>query len=298
MLVDGLEREYRLHLPPDYDQNTASSLVLVFHQYGRNAHNMESVTWMSHHANKNGYIAVYPQSTSFVDPTEGTVYTWNDLSCNASPGPEGPTCSPDAYWVPFPPECGEPTDCNWCTCYDDLAFVEQLLDELEDTLCIDLNRVYATGLGHGAMFAYRLGCDMADRYAAIAPVAGMPAKGFSCAPGGSASTSIMHLHPNRSGKYPADGSESDHGWFYVPVDDVIDAWASPASQGCDDIETPYPTSKDGTEGLRCAQRANCATGAEVVSCYWVGNHSSAEGVAIHFGNDVIWEFFDKNSKQR
>ena len=31
MLVDGLEREYRLHLPTDYDQNTATSLVLVFH---------------------------------------------------------------------------------------------------------------------------------------------------------------------------------------------------------------------------------------------------------------------------
>jgi polyhydroxybutyrate depolymerase len=299
MLVDGLEREYRLHLPAGYDQNTASSLVLAFHEWQSNARDYESLTWTSRHADEHGYIAVYPQSTSYEDPAiYGTLTSWNDLSCNASPGPEGPTCSPDAWWPSFPPECGEPTLCNWCTCHDDLAFVEQLLDQLGDTLCIDLDRVYATGAGNGAMFVHRLGCNMADRFAAIAPVAGMPAKGFRCAPDGSATISIMHLNPDKDGAYPADGSESAEGWFYVPVADVIDAWASAASQGCDDIETPYPTSKDGTEELVCAQRANCATGAEVVSCSWAGDHRSVVGSYILFANDVVWEFLAKNTKPR
>ena len=257
----------------------------------------ESLTWMSRHADKHGYVAVYPQATSFKDPIEGTVTSWNDLSCNASPGPEGPTCK-SPMRIPSPPECGEPSECNWCTCHDDLAFVEQLLDELEDTLCIDLDRVYAMGMGNGAMFAHRLGCDMPDRFAAIAPVAGTPAKGFNCAPGGSASISIMNLHGDQDGTYPADGSKSTSGWFYVPVDDVIDAWASTDSQGCDDAETPYPTSKDGTQELACAQRANCRTGAEVVSCFWAGDHPSVYGIHIPFGNDVIWDFFAENSKPR
>jgi polyhydroxybutyrate depolymerase len=297
MTVGGLEREYRLHLPPDYDQNTPASLVLAFHTYGSNAQNYESLTWMSRHADKHGYVAVYPQSTSFEDSIEGTVTSWNDLSCNASPGPEGPTCR-STMRIPVPPECGEPSDCNWCTCHDDLSFVDQLLDELEDSLCIDPDRLYATGLGNGAMFVHRLGCDMADRFAAIAPVAGTLAKGFNCAPDGSVHISVMHLHGDRDGAYPADGSESVSGWFYVPVADVIDAWASTASQGCDDIETPYPTSMDGTQELACAQRANCASSAEVVSCSWAGDHHSAFGSYILFSNDVIWEFFDKNSKQR
>ena len=51
---------------------------------------------------------------------------------------------------------------------------------------------------------------------------------------------------------------------------MIDAWAGAESQGCDDSETPYPTSMDGKSGLACAQRANCATGAEVISCSWEG----------------------------
>ena len=296
MLVDGLEREYRLHLPDDYDQDTSTSLVLAFHGYWGNAVEMESTSWMSPHADKHGYVVVYPQSTSF--RSNGSVIrSWNDLSCNASSGPEGLTCS-ESFSLPFPPECGEPRDCARCTCYDDLAFVDQLLDELEDTLCIDLDRVYATGISNGASFAHRLGCDMADRFAAIAPVSGLLAKGFNCAPGGSASISIMHLHGDNDVKVPTDGSEGIDGLFFVTVDDVMDAWASTASQGCDDIETPYPTSMDGTRQLECAQHANCATGAEVVTCSWAGDHSSARGIPVLFGNDVIWEFFSKNSKQR
>jgi polyhydroxybutyrate depolymerase len=296
MLVDGLQREYRLHLPADYDQNTATSLVLAFHWYGGNAHNMESATWWSRHAEEHGYIAVYPQSTSF-ESRSGAITSWNDLSCSASSGPEGPTCS-ESRMGPTPPECGERRDCVWCTCHDDVAFADQLLDELEHTLCIDLDRIYATGISNGAMFAHRLGCDMGDRFAAVAPVAGTLAKGFNCAPGSSTSTSIMQLYADHDGLVPADGSEGTGGHFFVPVADVMDAWAAPTSQGCDDIETAYPTSMDGMRGLECTQRANCATGAEVVSCSWAGDHSSASGIHVPFGNDVIWQFFSKNSKQR
>lgn len=53
------------------------------------------------------------------------------------------------------------------------------------------------------MFAHRLGYDMADRFAAIAPVAGTLAKDFNCAPDGSASISIMHLHGGRAAVIPA-----------------------------------------------------------------------------------------------
>jgi polyhydroxybutyrate depolymerase len=297
MLVGSLEREYRLHLPVDYDQNTPTSLVLVFHGYTGDAQSIEYKSRMSSLADEHGYIVVYPQSTSFVS-AEGTFTSWNDLSCNASPGPEGPTCSEDFSW-PFPPECGEPSDCTWCTCHDDLAFVDQLMDELEDTLCIDPDRVYATGFSNGAMFVHRLGCDMADRFAAIVPVAGTLAKGFNCAPDTSTPISIMHIHGSLDFTVPADGTMGGSRLFFTPVEDVMDVWASAASQDCSDAESLYPTSEDGTREWECTQRANCATGSEVVSCSWKGTHKWPMSDDYDpFANNVIWEFFSKNSKQR
>ena len=54
---------------------------------------------------------------------------------------------------------------------DDVAFIGELLDYLEATLCIDPARVYATGISNGSAFAQRLACLMPDRIAAVAAVA-------------------------------------------------------------------------------------------------------------------------------
>lgn len=55
----------------------------------------------------------------------------------------------------------------------DLTFTDELIDALGRDLCLDLTRVYATGLSMGAMFTSALACARADRIAAIAPVAGV-----------------------------------------------------------------------------------------------------------------------------
>ena len=43
------------------------------------------------------------------------------------------------------------------TCANDTLFVETLLDELEETLCIDRRRIHATGISNGGMMAYQTG---------------------------------------------------------------------------------------------------------------------------------------------
>jgi poly(3-hydroxybutyrate) depolymerase len=250
---------------------------------------------LSQQADTHVFIAVYPESTSF-DSNEGNYTSWNDLTCNVSTGPEGPTCSED-FKAPFPPECGEPKDCTWCTCHDNLAFVDQLLDELEDTLCIDHERIYAIGLSNGDMFVHRLGCDRADRFAAIAPVAGTLAKGFNCAPDTSDPVSIMHIHGSQDFSIAADGTSS-WGSFHTPVNDVMGMWVSAESQDCSDTVTPYPTSADGTRHWECTQHANCTTGSEIVSCSWKGSHEWPMDDRDPFASKVIWEFFSKNSKQK
>jgi poly(3-hydroxybutyrate) depolymerase len=55
---------------------------------------------------------------------------------------------------------------------DDVPRIEALLDAIEALGCTDPDRVYATGVSNGGGFAARLGCELSDRIAAVAPVAG------------------------------------------------------------------------------------------------------------------------------
>ena len=271
-------------------------MVLVIHGYTGNVMKLENeYTSFSRHADRKGYVVGYPQATGF-EVDGATITSWNDLACNASPGPEGPICTDEAFDYPTPPECGEPSECDWCSCYDDVGFIVSLLDELEATLCIDLDRVFATGISNGGMFVHRLGCDLPDRFAAIAPVAGTIARGFNCAPGPSPAISMMNIYATRDTTVPFDGVPASDGFLYTPSAEVLNAWAASDSQGCASEDSPYRTSKDGTQGLECIQRTSCASGAEIVDCGWDGGHDWPRKGNDQFGMDVIWEFFEKNGR--
>jgi polyhydroxybutyrate depolymerase len=54
--------------------------------------------------------------------------------------------------------------------HDDVGFLLAVLDDLRPT--IDPARVYVTGFSNGAGMAFRLAAELADRVAAVAPVAG------------------------------------------------------------------------------------------------------------------------------
>ena len=294
--VGELERQYRLHLPSSYDPTSATPLLLVLHGYTGDVMTPDNeYTDFSDHADRHGYIVAYPQATGF--EFEGRrITSWNDLGCNASPGPEGPICTEDADDYPTPPECGRPRGCDWCSCHDDVRFIAALLDELEATLCVDLDRVFATGMSNGAMFTHRLACDLADRFAAVAPISGTIARGFGCAPPSTTKISMISFHGTRDEVVRFDGSPSVDGFMYTPTARVVDDWAATESQGCDAENTPYPTSKDRVDGLECLQRAHCATGAEVVDCALNVGHEWPRKGEDGYAIDVIWEFFTKNGR--
>jgi len=297
MQIGDLEREYRLHVPRGYGESGPASLVLDFHGYTGTAESEEvETTGLSRHADEHGYIIVYPQGTAFVIATGDRITSWNDQAGNASPGPDGPICTDTAYPYPFPPECGDPRPCTWATCHDDLGFVEQLLDKLEKTLCVDLDRVYATGMSNGGMFVHRLGCAIPHRFAAIAPVGGTLARGFNCAPDGSQPLSLMNIYGSRDDYVALTGTVSSDGYYYTSAEDVMDKWSGPDSQDCDPGTSSYPTSGDGILDLACTQHANCSTGAEVVNCTWDGGHDWPKDKTRDLGNEIIWEFFSKHSR--
>jgi len=55
---------------------------------------------------------------------------------------------------------------------NDVGFIKAMIERLGKEYSIDPKRIYATGLSNGAMMAYRLGAELSDKIAAIAPVAG------------------------------------------------------------------------------------------------------------------------------
>jgi polyhydroxybutyrate depolymerase len=55
---------------------------------------------------------------------------------------------------------------------NDVEALERSLDALEAAVCVDHARVFVTGVSNGGGMAARLGCDLAERLAGIAAVAG------------------------------------------------------------------------------------------------------------------------------
>ena len=64
--------------------------------------------------------------------------------------------------------CGRARDEN----VDDVGFVREIVKQLKTQLNVDPNRIFANGMSNGGMMSYRLACEMADTFRAIAAVAG------------------------------------------------------------------------------------------------------------------------------
>lgn len=80
------------------------------------------------------------------------------------------------------------------TSINDIDFISSLLDSLTLEYNIDSDRVYSTGMSNGAYMSYRLACELSDKVAAIAPVAGSYVSYMlnSCNP--THATPVLHIH--------------------------------------------------------------------------------------------------------
>ena len=294
---DGLTRGYRLHLPAGHDGAQALPLWLHVHGYTGSAAHSDGWTGLSELADREGFVVVFPQGTSFEAPLgdgaggrSATITSWNDLACSAPLKPEAPACREDASPYPCPPECGTCGPCNWCSCHDDVGYVAALIDHLSAELCIDTDRVFASGYSNGGMFVHRLGCALGDRLAAVAPMHGYLARGFDCAaeaPG----PSMLLVGGAADRTVPIDGSHADDGYIYTSQRGVAEKWAGARSCAAAPVavETPW----DGRRGLTCVEYPGCAGGRAVRSCSWNGAHVWPRDDAGNFGGELLWAFFSR-----
>ncbi len=155
---DGRARTYLLHAPPA--REGARSLVFAFHGLRTTASLQRWISNMNAAADAHGYAVVYPEGVG----TSALDQSFNAGLCCGAAQAEG---------------------------VDDVGFTLAILDALRAPLCVDASAVYATGLSNGGHMAYRLACERADVFAAVAPVAGLVTVA-SCAP--SRPVSILHFH--------------------------------------------------------------------------------------------------------
>lgn len=271
--VDGDERSYLVHVPPQYVKDRPTPVVLAFHGGGANARNMVAFSGLNLKADQAGFIVVYPDGSGRLE----RMLTFNAGNC-----------------------CGQAASRN----VDDVAFVRSILDDLEGIASVDRNRVFATGMSNGAMMAYRLASEMSDRIAAIAPVSG-PMGTKDCRPG--RAVSVMHFHGDADEFAPFSGGKGrgPSGTEFYSVDHSISAWVE--ANGCNKgprITQLPDREKDGTN-VKQVRYESGKDGAEVVLVIiqggghtWPGNEPRIKSLGVSTrdisANDMMWDFFQQH----
>jgi polyhydroxybutyrate depolymerase len=178
---------------------------------------------------------------------------------------------------------------------DDVAFVRKVLAEVSARLNVDPRRISATGMSNGGMMSYRLACDAADLFHAIAAVAGTDGMD-SCTP--SRPVSVLHIHARDDDHVLFDGGAGKQSRTladFRSVPDTIERWVG--------LNACQPTPKkvlDLPGAASCEIYTGCKDGVEVKLCVTeTGRHSWPGGVKVRTGapgstafdaTDTIWDF--------
>ena len=146
--------------------------------------------------------------------------------------------------------------------------------------------------------AHRLGCELPDRFAAIAPISGQPLLGFNCAPSTGGSLPILSVWATQDVVVPGLDITNYIGLYYTPIHQVM--YVMGEHNGCNVEEEAYvsvSTTADGVRGWQCVGYDSCDF--DVMSCSWNATHNDYPTTYTedgHFGLDVVWNFFQKYSK--
>lgn len=223
--VGSLERNYVLHVPPTYDASRAAPLIIDFHGAGGSGWDQLETSPYPEVTDADGVIMAFP------DGVEGPIgAAWN----------VGPCCVPGV---------------------DDLAFVDALLADVKQRVCVDSRRVYAVGVLTGGGMAHYLACERAEEFAAVAPAAFDLAEETvdSCTP--SAPVGVVTFRGTADPRVPYEGGSSmlvpNMSMTFLGADASFRRWAS--INGCRGEPSP-------PDARGCRAFTDCPEAVEVVLC--------------------------------
>ena len=282
MNFDGLERSYYLHLPPNYNAASRLPVVFVLHGGGRaDGDEVASRTGYNEIADQEGFIAVYPN---------GVDAQWNDG--------RGKTFR----------------KAKDNTGIDDVGYIAELIDRMSHVYKGDASRVYVTGLSNGGMMTLRLGCEISDKLAAIAPViANIPENIIgTCKP--DSPLPVLLMNGTADPLVPWDGGSVS--FFRKTMGEVVSTADTVVFWTEHNRCSPVPTierlaDKDRKDdsSVEVSIYSHCSDRAEVILYAIIGGGHSFPGGNIpdrplllgRKNNDinaaeVIWEFFKEHER--
>ena len=151
MKVDGLERNFLVHLPPAYNPKADKVWPVVFmlHGGGGTGQKMYNITKWKELGDREGFITVFPTAYRTCIIKDGQRSTKN-------------------YWMT---EGKALAVCPGTTVHDDVKFMREIVAHLKSNYNVDASRFYASGFSNGmGMTLSRLLVDMGDTFAALAGV--------------------------------------------------------------------------------------------------------------------------------
>lgn len=254
---------------------SAAPAVLAFHGQTENATDFRNESGnFDTVAAANDVVVIYPQGMD--DGPQGT--GWNvgtqgdNATCFYDPKqsfPKGFGCYDSC--AKSGAACGL---CDWSTCYDDVAFVQAILDA---ATCVDRSHLFIYGESNGGMMVHHLITAMPGVFSAAVPVFALPLLGYMAGtkyemlvqPEEVAKTSLFALHDIQDVTIPLEGMSAD-GWYYEPFARVMGAHA--ALRGCarkpQHAEPYYP---DNSTRPVCFHYPDCRVG-RVRYCLYNGEH--------------------------
>lgn len=230
--VGGKVRNYLVHVPPQAVTGPLP-VVLSLHGGGGNAQQQRQSSGMDAAADRDGYIAIYPNGSGVLP---NRLLTWNAGNC-----------------------CSYAMD----RIIDDVGFISALIDDLAKRASIDLRRIYVTGYSNGSMMAERLGAELPDKIAAGAGVAGVHVPAIRAA----RAVPMLHIHSvdDPRALYPGGLGPpfpmTNNRVMHQSVDAMLSAWVR--NNGCSTSAEEKQFKEAAGHTARLLVYGHCRDGAEV-----------------------------------
>ena len=153
VMSGGHEQRIDLLLPASFEPGKRVPLVIGLHPSSGNGAGFDQDTRLSEAANTKGFAVMLPDGGIKLPRADGgDGHYWN------IPG------------VPLIGGAAVPRGTR-----DDVRFIADAIDHVVKRNCVDARRIYVTGMSGGARMSSMIGCRLADRVAAVAPIAGLRA---------------------------------------------------------------------------------------------------------------------------